>query len=99
MIPRKSYTVKYKLQVLALVDNYSLSFISLKLRIPKSNICKWRQQRDKLLLCCNQNSRKIGSGKRVDYPKEETELFEWVMDQRQKLVPITLQDVRNETKD
>ena len=98
MIPRKSYTVHYKLEILRMVDNHSISVISHKFNIAKSNICKWKQQRVKLRSINNQMCRKIGSGRKVSNPEVEEQLYSWTIEKRDQLYPLTLKDICNEMK-
>ena len=90
MIPRKSYTVHYKLVIVRMVENYSISALSRKFNISKSNICKWKQQKERLSSITNQLCRKIGSGRKVSNPEAEEQLYSWTIEKRDQIRRIAL---------
>jgi len=88
---RKSYSLKFKLDVLNSyqpnVKGFGFLALSKKYYLDESIIRKWYNQKDKLIQACQDQklqiskSRRIGGGLSERFPQLEKKLFEWIIEQ------------------
>lgn len=94
MIPRKSYTVQYKLRVIEYSEQYSAKVASKIFNIHLSMIGRWKKK----LMQMKESKptlRRVGApGRMVSYPVLECELNEWIVNQRRQALPVSYTDVK-----
>lgn len=93
-IPRKSYTSQYKLKVLDYADIKSNTEACERFNISPSMISRWRAKRDALSTSRKTCKRVGNSGRPVSYPDCERELYQWLLNERDLLHPVTYADLR-----
>ena len=96
MIPRKSYTVQYKLSVLSYADVNTATAACKRFHINPSMISRWRKQLPILLDVDNKLCRRVGnSGRPVSHPDAERSLNNWISTERERLYPVTYLDAKD----
>ena len=93
-IPRKSYSVHFKLAVIDYVNNTNRSQASSRFHINPSMISRWIKRHNQL--ADNKNSRHIGnSGRPISHPIQEEQLHTWIKNERDQLYPVTFADIKS----
>jgi hypothetical protein len=97
-LPRKSYSIDYKLKVLAYCDLHGRQSTMQQFHIDSSMICRWLQSRDKLLSTASGNNKyRTGNpGRLVTHSSIETELYQWIINKRSAGISIPLCTVQQQ---
>lgn len=94
-LPRRSYSVRYKLAAIDLASQLSTSQVATMLNIHKSMINRWKAMKP-LLELCNKHCRHVGkSGRTVSFPQHERTLLEWIKQQRNNKLIVTRAHIRS----
>ena len=99
-IPRKSYTIAYKLQVIDYALLHCIFTAAQLFHLHVSMIYRWIPRREEMMMILSdckstERKRRMGSpGRRVEYPEEELHLHAWINDQRLLGVPPVYPDIQ-----
>src|SRR6476469_8674409 len=94
IIPRKSYTIQYKLAVLEYAFQYKASVACRKFHLATSMISRWKAQLVDLQ-AADKNKKRVGRpGRPVSCQAAENTLFRWFTEERNNLFPVTRSDVK-----
>ena len=79
----RSYTIKFKLEVLRYALNHSKAEASRRYGVHRKLVQTWCRQEDELLSTSSSRRRLPGAGLKARYADIDEELYQWLLEQRQ----------------
>ncbi|EXX75300.1 hypothetical protein RirG_042970 [Rhizophagus irregularis DAOM 197198w] len=86
---RNSYSIEQKRQVVAYAKENGIIKASKSFELDKSMVSRWVNLNEKWVNETNQNSKRVGSGRKSFYPEAEKELYDWIIEQRKQGLGVT----------
>jgi len=93
-IIRKSYTSAQKLKVINAAKINGICATAKAFNIDKSMVSRWIS-REKVIAASKKSTRKIGSGRTVTFPNEETAVNDYILSKRSQNLIVSYDDIKS----
>lgn len=91
-ITRKSYTAAQKLHVVEFAEQNGNRHAGREFNVDEKQVREWRRNKAKLEVMVK--TKKANRGRKCLWPRVEDAVFEWIAEQRSKLVPVSKNMIR-----
>jgi hypothetical protein len=86
---RNSYSIEQKKQVVTYAKENGIVKAAKSFELDKGMVSCWVNSNEKWINETNQNSKRVGSGRKCFYPEAEKELYNWIIEQRKQGLGVT----------
>jgi hypothetical protein len=86
---RNSYSVEQKRQIVTYAKENGIIKAAEYFKLDKGMVSRWVKSNEKWVKEPNQNSKRVGSGRKCFYPEAEKELYDWIIEQKKQGLGVT----------
>jgi Tc5 transposase DNA-binding domain len=91
---RNSYSIKQKKEVVDYAKQHGRNKAACHFGLDATMVGRWVKASSGWATEINQNSRRVGSGRKAFYPEAEKKLYDWIIEQRKQGLVVTYATVR-----